>query len=77
MMQNKIDPNNGCAISVSDVTLRYSKSQAAVLDNVSLTVPAGSIYCLLGPSGCGKTSLLKVIKIINKSVNTGLFLALS
>ena len=32
-----------------------------VIDDVSLTVPAGSICALLGPSGSGKTTLLRLI----------------
>lgn len=31
------------------------------LDELSLTVPAGTIVALIGPSGCGKSSLLRTI----------------
>ncbi len=31
------------------------------VDNISLTVPAGSFFALLGPSGCGKTTTLRLI----------------
>jgi len=31
------------------------------LRDVSISVPAGEIVCLLGPSGCGKTTLLRII----------------
>ena len=33
----------------------------AVLRDVDLDVPSGSVVALLGPSGCGKTTLLRII----------------
>ncbi len=33
----------------------------AVVDDVSLTIEAGQVTCLLGPSGCGKTTTLRMI----------------
>ncbi len=32
-----------------------------VIDNFSLSIPRGSLVCVLGPSGCGKTTLLRLI----------------
>ncbi len=34
------------------------------LDNVSLSVPRGSVYGLLGPNGAGKTTLIRIINHI-------------
>ncbi len=33
----------------------------AVVDDVSLTIKAGQVTCLLGPSGCGKSTTLRMI----------------
>ncbi len=46
-------------LQIENVTKRYSAHTA--LDNVSLSVPRGSIYGLLGPNGAGKTTLIRVI----------------
>lgn len=32
-----------------------------VVDDVSLTIQAGQVTCLLGPSGCGKSTTLRII----------------
>lgn len=37
-----------------------------VLENVSLTVPAGAVLCLMAPSGWGKTTLLRCIAGLEK-----------
>ncbi|MET0985944.1 MAG: peptidase domain-containing ABC transporter [Steroidobacteraceae bacterium] len=48
-------------IELRNVTFRYSPSEPAVLQNVSLKIEAGESVAIVGPSGCGKTTLLKVI----------------
>jgi ABC-2 type transport system ATP-binding protein len=52
------------ALIATDVTKHYTKHVA--LNNVSITIPAHSIYGLLGPNGAGKTTL---IRIINQIIN--------
>lgn len=47
------------ALSVRDLTVRYGPTLA--LDQVSLSVPAGSLTAVLGPNGAGKSTLLKAV----------------
>ncbi|MFJ9366873.1 ABC transporter ATP-binding protein [Nocardia sp. NPDC101769] len=47
------------AIAIEHLEVRRGGNQ--VLQNISLTVPRGSITGLLGPSGCGKTTLMRSI----------------
>ena len=49
-------------IEVQGVSKQYSSHKA--LDNVSLEIPAGSVYGLLGPNGAGKTTLIRIINHI-------------
>ena len=46
-------------LKVEHVTKRFARHTA--LDNVSLTIPKGSVYGLLGPNGAGKTTLIRII----------------
>jgi len=51
------DPGAGLVLS----NLRRSFGRDRAVDDVSLEVEPGSLFCLLGPSGCGKTTLLRLI----------------
>jgi len=44
-------------IEFRNVSFRYNKSEKPILDDVSFTVPAGSVTALVGHSGSGKTTL--------------------
>lgn len=42
--------------------VRYKTNEKSnILNDLNLTVPTGSIYCLIGPSGCGKTTFLRCL----------------
>ncbi|MGH3438721.1 MAG: ABC transporter ATP-binding protein [Sciscionella sp.] len=43
------------------VTKRYPGQDTPAIDDLSLTVPAGEICCLVGPSGGGKTTAMKLV----------------
>lgn len=49
-------------LRIEGVSKKFAKHTA--LDNVSLSIPEGSIYGLLGPNGAGKTTLLRIINRI-------------
>lgn len=49
-------------LKIEHVSKAYTGHLA--LDDISLTVPQGSIYGLLGPNGAGKTTLIRIINHI-------------
>ncbi len=46
--------------------LAFSYGRRQVFRDVSFSVPAGQIVCLMGPNGCGKTTLLDNIMAIHR-----------
>ncbi len=46
-------------LSLEHVSVAYGRK--AVVQDLSITLRAGAIGCLLGPSGCGKTTVLRAI----------------
>ena len=49
-------------LTAEHVSKHYAGHTA--LDDVSLTIPQGSVYGLLGPNGAGKTTLIRIINRI-------------
>ena len=48
-------------LSVEALSFRYPGRDEAVLDEMTLAIPAGKVFGLLGPNGAGKTTLIGVI----------------
>jgi ABC-2 type transport system ATP-binding protein len=50
---------NGTVIRTHELTKKFGDSVA--VDNVTMTIPRGSIFGFIGPSGCGKTTTMRLL----------------
>lgn len=60
---------------MSEIKIDHAKKiygDIAVIEDLNLDIPDGSLFTLLGPSGCGKTTLLRMIAGFN-SIEGGEF----
>lgn len=57
-----IRPDFSGRIEFDRVTFRYAPENAPALDDVSFTVPAGSVFGIVGKSGSGKTTVTRLIQ---------------
>ncbi|PYU74471.1 MAG: multidrug ABC transporter ATP-binding protein, partial [Acidobacteria bacterium] len=50
-----------CGIRLDHVSFAYPGTSRVVLDNVSVTLPAGAVVAIVGENGAGKTTLVKLL----------------
>jgi osmoprotectant transport system ATP-binding protein len=55
------DRRQAVEIVFDQATKQYPGRPAPAVDDLSLTIPAGEICCLVGPSGGGKTTAMKLV----------------
>jgi ABC-2 type transport system ATP-binding protein len=48
-------------ITVEHLVKRYKHTEINVVDDISFTVDAGSLFALLGPNGAGKTTTISIL----------------
>ncbi|KAM8945709.1 ATP-binding cassette sub-family C member 3 [Pelodytes ibericus] len=58
---NKDKTKPGIAIMLQNGTFTWAKSNEAVLQNINLLVPTGSLVAIVGHVGCGKSSLVSAL----------------
>ena len=58
------DQNDAPAIEVHGLTKKYDEKLA--VDDVSFTVPRGSVFTLVGPNGAGKTTTVEAMVAMRK-----------
>ena len=54
-----VDPDSVQDLHLTSLTKSFGDFIA--VDDLDLTIPAGSFFALLGPSGCGKTTTLRMV----------------
>jgi ABC-type polar amino acid transport system ATPase subunit len=51
-------------IEVRHVDKRFDSTGTQALKDVSLSIHAGEVICIVGPSGCGKSTLLRTLNVL-------------
>ena len=55
------DRRQAAEIVFDHATKRYPGREAPAVDDLTMTIPAGEVCCLVGPSGGGKTTAMKLV----------------
>ena len=52
---------NEAIVSIQSVSKQYKGSSQPAVNDLSLDIPAGSVFGLLGPNGAGKSTLVMML----------------
>ncbi|MES2665958.1 MAG: ABC transporter ATP-binding protein [Pseudomonadota bacterium] len=66
-MQHRADAGQAADARLQATGLTRVFGGRPVVDDVSLTLAAGQVTCLLGPSGCGKSTTLRMIAGVERA----------
>lgn len=68
-------PETAPLLSLSDFSLRFRGQSAHVVEDISLTVAAGEVLCVVGESGCGKSvtamALMGLLPVDTAQISSG------
>ena len=67
-----LDPHAEPYVRIENITKRFGNFVA--VNNVSLRIFKGEIFCLLGGSGCGKTTLLRMLAGFEQPTSGAIFI---
>lgn len=74
--RNKEDRRTSAGAHALEIEgVRQNFGATLALDDISLTVAAGQIVCLLGHSGCGKTTMLRIVAGVERPAAGTIWLA--
>ncbi len=64
------------SLDIKNITISFGKGSDKVtaVENINLSIEAGSFICILGPSGCGKSTLLNSIAGFVKPTSGNIYL---
>jgi ABC-2 type transport system ATP-binding protein len=58
---SSVAPASAAVLSVQSLLVRYPRNPKPTLEEISFSVPKGSVYALLGRNGAGKSSLVRCL----------------
>lgn len=67
-------PNNWCSVEIEGLSFTYEDETHRThhLEDISLSLEAGTSVALVGPSGCGKSTLLRLLRGLHTPTRGGL-----